>query len=267
MIFSINFDRKNEVLISTSDDRSVRTWAIHRKTHVHPDNLWDLFSDADISHQHELYGHEARVWNSLVIRQSPDDQGRIASLGEDSRICLWNMVSGDLLTKIEAHQGSSVWAADWIPSLNTLVSGGGDGSVRLWSASSHFIEPVSKHLDLTPVMESASDVPRLAATIAETHWIVTHHGGIFCWHNQNWVKVYQNSQLGNGCVMDTDQSTCSMVLGTLCGSVFIFTCCKFPPSHIKQFNSNQNSFCRPRTNRANKSPESRFLQDFQYPLA
>jgi WD40 repeat protein len=166
----------------------------------------------------------------LVIRQSPDDQGRIASLGEDSRICLWNLVSGELLTQIEAHQGSSVWAADWIPSLNTLVSGGGDGSIRLWSASSHFMEPVSKHLDLTSVTESASDVPRLAATIAETHWIVTHHGGIYCWQNQNWVKVYQNSQLRNGCVMDTDPSTSSMILGTLCGSVFVFTCCKCSPS-------------------------------------
>lgn len=124
VIFSLNYDAISRTIISTSDDRSLRTWG------VDPDDLTtgnskssvrDVFERAKIKPKYEFYGHEARVWNSVVIRQSQDDPALIASLGEDSKICLWNLTTGNLFTKFDAHPGTSVWAADWDPQRNILV--------------------------------------------------------------------------------------------------------------------------------------------------
>ena len=84
-------------------------------------DLWDLFKHSKILPKYELYGHEARVWNSVVIRENPSDCGLIASLGEDSQICLWDLSSGKLFSKFEAHPGTSVWDAVWDSRRRVLV--------------------------------------------------------------------------------------------------------------------------------------------------
>ena len=59
-----------------------------------------------------------------IIRESNsgNDSARIASLGEDSRICIWDLETGKLITRLEAHPGASVWTADWNSNLGVLVS-------------------------------------------------------------------------------------------------------------------------------------------------
>lgn len=124
VIFSLNYDEISRTIISTSDDRSVRTWSVEAAEITAVDTnegLWSLFRRAKINPKYELYGHEARVWNSVVIRQSEGDPGLIASLGEDSKICLWNLTTGTLSSKFDAHPGTSVWAADWNPLEKILV--------------------------------------------------------------------------------------------------------------------------------------------------
>lgn len=123
----MNFDSSSRTIVSTSDDRTIRTWALHStKDDGNPfdegltDDLWKLFQRSQVVPKHQLYGHEARVWNSIVIRGT-DGSVRIASLGEDSKICLWDFETGKLMSKLEAHPGASVWAADWNPHLNLLV--------------------------------------------------------------------------------------------------------------------------------------------------
>ena len=122
MIFSINYDEISRTIISTSDDRTVRTWSLrHEDEEPNHSNLWSLFGRAKIDSKYELYGHEARVWKSVIIRQNQCDSGLIASLGEDSRICLWDLMSGKLVSKFDAHPGTSVWAAVWDSRLQLLV--------------------------------------------------------------------------------------------------------------------------------------------------
>lgn len=114
VIFSINYDEISQTIISTSDDRSVRTWSLLFEDEKPSSfNLWSLFKRAKIQAKYELYGHEARVWNSVVMRQNQCDSALIASLGEDSRVCLWDLTSGILFSKFDAHPGTSVWAAVW----------------------------------------------------------------------------------------------------------------------------------------------------------
>ena len=114
VIFSVNFDETTSTIISTSDDRSIRTWKMSSKTNnQEKSTLVNLFLQSEICAQHELYGHEARVWNSTIIRNSVMDSGQLVSLGEDSRICLWDLESGQLNLKFEAHPGASVWSSSW----------------------------------------------------------------------------------------------------------------------------------------------------------
>lgn len=122
VIFSINYDEISHTIISTSDDRSVRTWSlIFEDKKPNNLNLWDLFKQAKIEAKDELYGHEARVWNSVIMRQNQCDPALLASLGEDCRICIWDLTSGTLVSKFDAHPGTSVWAAEWDPLRKLLV--------------------------------------------------------------------------------------------------------------------------------------------------
>ena len=82
------------------------------------ENLWP---DSRVELHHKFYGHEARVWRSVFIGNSAEDSQLVASLGEDSKICIWNLVTGRLVANFEGHHGSSIWAGEWIPSLESMV--------------------------------------------------------------------------------------------------------------------------------------------------
>jgi len=51
----------------------------------------------------------------IIRRHLKDDDLNfvIASLGEDSRVCLWDFKTGELISKIDAHPGASIWTGDW----------------------------------------------------------------------------------------------------------------------------------------------------------
>ncbi|XP_046645596.1 WD repeat-containing protein 6-like [Daphnia pulicaria] len=221
VIFSINYDEVSRTIISTSDDRSVRFWSLQCEDEV-PNklSLWSLFQRSKIHPKHELYGHEARVWNSVIIRQNQCDSGLVASLGEDSRICLWDLTSGKLVSKFDAHPGTSVWAAVWDSRLQLLVTAGGEGSTRIWNAN-HLQETSCRQLQLT----EDGQVPRLVIVTSTgyyRHLVASQLGIIYGWdsHAQIWVSLFQDEGLGNGSVLDSDGRT--IIFGTRTGAVFVF---------------------------------------------
>nr|CAH0107907.1 unnamed protein product [Daphnia galeata] len=221
VIFSINYDEISRTIISTSDDRTVRTWSLrHEDEEPNNSNLWSLFGRAKIDSKYELYGHEARVWNCVIIRQNQCDSGLIASLGEDSRICLWDLMSGKLVSKFDAHPGTSVWAAVWDSRLQLLVTAGGEGSTRIWNAN-HLQETSCRQLKLP----EDSQVPRLVIVTSTGYYrylVSSQLGIIYGWngHTQSWVSLFQDDRLGNGSVLDSDGRT--IIFGTPTGAVFVF---------------------------------------------
>jgi WD40 repeat protein len=83
--------------------------------------------------------HQGAIWSLAV---SPDGTllasggaARVAgwSGGDDLTICLWDARRGRLLARWQAHD-SGVTALAFLPG-GVLVSGGGDGSVKLWNLS------------------------------------------------------------------------------------------------------------------------------------
>lgn len=87
------------------------------------------WTKAKITEKSALYGHRARVWQSLIL------PSYLVSVGEDSMVCVWEH-SGALVASWRAHEGASIWsvaASDGPKAM--LITGGADGSVKAWSLS------------------------------------------------------------------------------------------------------------------------------------
>lgn len=67
-------------------------------------------------------GHTSRIFRCQIFNNN------FATAGEDSIVNLWNF-KGNLLKKITATKGDSIWALDYDENDRLLVVGNGDGSV------------------------------------------------------------------------------------------------------------------------------------------
>ncbi|XP_011502561.1 PREDICTED: WD repeat-containing protein 6 [Ceratosolen solmsi marchali] len=134
VIFSVLYNPLNNLICSTSDDRTVRLWKISSTLINDLNNA--VWKNIEITLQTTMYGHIARVWKAIFLKNI------IASIGEDSRICFWTLL-GVLLYKIEAHHGAPIWCID-ISEDNIVFTGGGDGSVNSWPLKN--INPLQNHV-------------------------------------------------------------------------------------------------------------------------
>nr|CAD7200019.1 unnamed protein product [Timema douglasi] len=112
VIFSVTYDPDSGRIYSTSDDRSVRVWCGAPSTQQESQD----WQGAHITLQYTMFGHLARVWKSVFL---PEDF--IASVGEDSQVCLWGPDRA-LSNRWKAHQSGGIWAIDYSPVLNLLAS-------------------------------------------------------------------------------------------------------------------------------------------------
>ncbi|RVE43646.1 hypothetical protein evm_011686 [Chilo suppressalis] len=124
VIFSITVDLKRGIIITTSDDRSVRIWGVDptytlNNTAIDTTEYWQ---NCTIICKHEVYGHTARVMRSCITDDS------IISVGEDSTMCYWDL-KGKLLKKYITHQNGCIWCVD--ANKTHAVTGGGDCAVIL----------------------------------------------------------------------------------------------------------------------------------------
>ncbi|XP_050348246.1 WD repeat-containing protein 6 [Nymphalis io] len=156
VIFSITYNSEKAIIVTTSDDRSVRIWSICNTEPVSYETR-SYWNNANITCVHTLYGHMARVMRSLITNDL------IISIGEDSRICFWNH-QGKLLRKILSHQNSCIWSLD--ADDEHLVTGGGDCGVIL-----HPLSLVSEygHKEIIPIK---IDTPKKVKLTARQNIII-----------------------------------------------------------------------------------------------
>nr|CAD7431915.1 unnamed protein product [Timema monikensis] len=133
VIFSVTYDPDSGRIYSTSDDRSVRVWCGAPSTQQESQD----WQGAHITLQYTMFGHLARVWKSVFL---PEDF--IASVGEDSQVCLWGPDRA-LSKRWKAHQSGGIWAIDYSPVLNLLATGGRDGGICLWTLRPGSSAPVT----------------------------------------------------------------------------------------------------------------------------
>ncbi|KAM3960071.1 tRNA (34-2'-O)-methyltransferase regulator WDR6-like [Aphomia sociella] len=122
VIFSISCDQQKGIIVTTSDDRSVRIWNIRNTVTNINKNTTEFWKTAAIICTHEVYGHSARVMRNCITKDF------VISVGEDSAICFWDH-QGSLLRKSVTHQNGGIWSVD--ADGDHLVTGGGDCGVTL----------------------------------------------------------------------------------------------------------------------------------------
>lgn len=129
VIFSIHYNPKAGLICSTSDDRYAIIWSVASR-----DLLTELsHSEVQIVQKCSLYGHTARVFKCRVLSDS------ILTAGEDSIINIWNF-NGQVMRKIEAHQGAPVWNFDCDESNNLIISGGGDCGITMFPLNQNIVK-------------------------------------------------------------------------------------------------------------------------------
>jgi WD40 repeat protein len=108
-IFGVRFSPDGRFLASCSDDRSIR--------------LWDVNTGAQVA---VGWGHVSRIWQ---LRFHGD---KIISVSEDCTARVWACHDKELVCEqiLEGHQGRNIWCQ--AVQDDVLVTGGGDGRVRVW---------------------------------------------------------------------------------------------------------------------------------------
>lgn len=96
---------------SGNPDRSIRMWDIQRGSAVR------LFT-----------GHTGNI-TSLAC--SPNGK-LVASADDRGEILLWDLATGRLSKRMKGHSRGGIWSLDWSVESSVLVSGGADGTVRVW---------------------------------------------------------------------------------------------------------------------------------------
>lgn len=107
---------------SGNPDRSIRMWDIQRGSAVR------LFT-----------GHTGNI---TALSCSPNGK-LVASADDRGEILLWDLATGRLSKRMKGHSRGGIWSLDWSVESSVLVSGGADGTVRVW--------------DVQPATTSSSD--------------------------------------------------------------------------------------------------------------
>ncbi|KAI9823920.1 MAG: Transcription initiation factor TFIID subunit 5 [Thelocarpon impressellum] len=110
---TVAFHPNSAYVFTGSSDKTVRMWAVTTGTAVR------LFT-----------GHTGNV-TSLAC--SPD--GKVLASADDAgSIILWDLASGRRKKRMRGHSKGGIWSLSWCVESTVLVSGGADGTVRVWDA-------------------------------------------------------------------------------------------------------------------------------------
>ena len=111
---TVAFHPNSAYVFTGSSDKMVRMWAV---TNGYPVRMFT--------------GHAANV---TALSCSPS--GKILASADDAgTIILWDLAPGKLLKRMRGHGRGGIWSLSWSVESTVLVSGGADGTVRVWDVA------------------------------------------------------------------------------------------------------------------------------------
>ncbi|KAK3706826.1 Transcription initiation factor TFIID subunit 5 [Vermiconidia calcicola] len=154
-VWDVRFCPHGHYFVSSSGDRTARLWSTPQ---IAPLRLF-VGHDSDVEtvawHPNGAYIFTAsgggdrtvRMWDIVrgsAVRMFTGHTGNITSLAcspsghviasadDRGEIVLWSLPTGRLIKRMRGHGRGGIWSLDWSVESSVLVSGGADGTVRVW---------------------------------------------------------------------------------------------------------------------------------------
>ncbi|KRG07771.1 WD repeat-containing protein 6 isoform X2 [Drosophila mojavensis] len=133
VVFSIDFNLAAQLLVTTSDDRSLKFWKLVTNPGI-------KFDASSIKPSFSCFGHTARVICAIIAEYG---QVFVISGGEDSNICVWSQ-TGEMLLKRRQQFGAPVWRLAFDNVSASLYSTGSTGNIYAYNLKS-ILSPNQAH--------------------------------------------------------------------------------------------------------------------------
>jgi transcription initiation factor TFIID subunit 5 len=157
-VWDVRFGPFGHYFVSASADRTARLWSTPQ---IAPLRLF-VGHDADVEavawHPNGAYiftcsggaDRTVRMWSlqsGAAVRLFTGHVGNctalacaksgkiLASADDRGEILLWDLATGRLVKRMRGHGRGGIWSLDWSVESTVLVSGGADGTVRVWDVS------------------------------------------------------------------------------------------------------------------------------------
>ncbi|KAK7521627.1 WD40-repeat-containing domain protein [Phyllosticta citriasiana] len=151
-VWDVKWSPFGHYFVTGSHDRTARLWTTD---HIAPHRLFvghDGDVDAVAWHPNGAYVFTAsgdktvRMWhlngnplrmftghtaNITALECSPSGK-KLASADDAGNIILWDLASGTRIKRMRGHGKGGIWSLSWSVESSVLVSGGADGTVRVW---------------------------------------------------------------------------------------------------------------------------------------
>ena len=178
----------NDTVASVSDDRNLLVYKNCAKKVI------------------KCTGHDARVWKVALHSNS-----FILSIGEDSRCCVWDGNTGELISSLKHSSGKVGLTSLAVDSL-AIIAGSFDGSIVRW--------PVSEIGKTPNVSVYSTDQVAKNFCVLNGKVIIITNDGIVYW---NGIRCTRDEELASYTVLHPHTATNTLLVGTKHGKIYFIT--------------------------------------------
>nr|POE92405.1 transcription initiation factor tfiid subunit 5 [Quercus suber] len=157
-VWDVRFCPHGHYFVSSSADRTARLWSTSQIAPLrlfvghdsdvetvawHPNGAY-IFTgtgggDKTVRMWSIITGSDVRIFtghvDTITALACAPNGTTLASADDRGEIILWDLPSGRLIKRMRGHARGGIWSLDWSIESSVLVSGGADGTVRVWDVA------------------------------------------------------------------------------------------------------------------------------------
>ena len=152
-VWDLSWSPFGHYFVTGGHDKTARLWATDKVRHLrlfaghdegvdvvayHPNTayIFTASSDRTVRMFAVTNGQAVRMFtghpNAITALACSKDGKQLASGDDAGNIILWDLASGRLLKRLRGHGKGGIWSLSYSVESTVLVSGGADGTVRVW---------------------------------------------------------------------------------------------------------------------------------------